>query len=125
MRLPWVARAHFDLLRHNYDEARHLHASMCVLYEGATSRFDNLLEKYHALKLQGATITEPQVQREKKEIDELTQAVLNKCAGKSPQIRAMMLKQLNDDRNNPLLEEIDILRRIENGFTADDVGLPE
>lgn len=120
MRLPWVSRAR---CREAEDAAfQHLH-----LFQAEQRRFDALLEKYHALKLQGATIPEPIVTRSAKEVDPLTQAVLNASAGKPPQVRAMMMKQLNEDRKSVeagLMDESDIFRRIDSGFTPDD-GIPE
>ena len=48
MRLPWVARAAFDLSQHNNAQ---LHL---LVKEHADVRYDNLLAKYHSLRMAGA-----------------------------------------------------------------------
>lgn len=78
MKLPWVSRARYELLEHNYEQARvevrRLQTAEAAAYrtgvdgqvsayqrgvEAERARHDALLDKYHALKLLGATATEP------------------------------------------------------------------
>lgn len=125
MRLPWVPRWVFDLMfeQANRDREKASNAAFAMRLE-----YDALLNRYHALKLQGATLPEVVVPRERKEIDPLTQAVLDASRGKPPHIRNAMMKQLEQDRHAVELghlEVSDVLRRIENGFASDDAGLPE
>lgn len=122
VRWPFVSRARFELLEHNYgalrSETHWLREEMSLNYE----RYSALLEKYHALKLQGAVAVEPVVIPAKKEADPAIQAINVLSAGK-PGLRAQMMKQLNADRANTLIDEADIMQRIEMGVVIDE-GLP-
>lgn len=122
MRLLWVSRERFEQVcefhriqvQYTGDHARR------VIEERA--RYDALLEKYHALKLQGAVAVEPQTPIARKEVDEVTQRINVLSAGK-PGLRAQMLKQVQSDRLLNGLNDIEILQRIEAGVTTDD-GVP-
>lgn len=120
--------------RELYDRERSAVVSWLAMYNEANDarrdwakRYDALLEKYHALKLAGASIPEPPVQRERKSMDELDRRLIQASAGKSRPVQAAMHKQLAEDRKAielGLLTEGDVMRRIEQGFTPDD-GIPE
>lgn len=85
-------------------------------------RYDALLEKYHALKLAGASTPEPTVAHDRPTPDPLMQAITLRAAG-NPQLRATMLRQLAEDRRNPLLSDMDIERRIQDGIAVDGVPI--
>lgn len=91
--------------------------------ERGSERYDALLDKYHALKVSGATIPEPVRPVERKEPDALVQTINVLSAGK-PGLRAMMMKQLAQDRANPLLDDADILQRIQSGMPMYEEGIP-
>lgn len=75
MRLPWVSRAAFDLSQHNNAQ---LHL---LVKEHADARYDNLLSKYHALRLQGANVPEPKPAVIAKEPSMLDMAITEKAGG--------------------------------------------
>ncbi len=113
MSLPWVSREAFDAL----DKAWH------ELHFADLQRYDALLEKYHALKLQGAFIPEPAVQhtpRGPEPKDEL-KALIAAQAGTDLRRRGMMLRQLRQDRADGVSPE-EIRRSIENGVQSDGVS---
>lgn len=89
------------------------------LARDAAITYGALLEKYHALKIQGAVAVEPQTPIERKEIDPVTQRINVLSAGK-PGLRAAMLKQVQSDRLLNGLDDMEILKRIEAGVTTDD-----
>lgn len=85
------------------------------------TRFETLLEKYHALKIVGAEpVPAPLAQAARKEPDILREAVLRHTAGK-PALRALALAQLARDRADDSLSEGEILRRIEAGVETEGV----
>lgn len=129
MRLPFVSRAHYELLQHNYGEMRGLYDHLVKTFEDCIKlseikyhereRYEALLDKYHALKLQGATITEPHAPIERKEQDEVTRRINILSVGR-PGLRAQMLKQVANDRLFGGLDDVAIMQRIEAGVTSDD-----
>lgn len=137
MRLPIVSRSRFDLLQHNFDEQRKqlhreevLHSEARSQYNAAVAtygaeraRYDSLLEKFCAIKMAGGELPEPVIPREKKEPDAAVQVINALSAGK-PGLRAQMMKQLTLDRASTLIDEVDILQRIEMGVVNDDEGVP-
>lgn len=120
MRLPWVSREAYDAVSSANDDMR-------VMLSTERNRFDRLIDKFTALRVQGATIPETVLPRTARTIDPLTQAVLQASVGKSAGVRQSMLKQLAEDKKSieaGFMDEVDVMRRIESGFTPDD-GIPE
>ena len=88
------------------------------LYDGLQERYDALLEKYHALKLAGGTPPAPPAPKRARDL--LTEAVHAKYRGEALKYA---LRQLAQDRQDPTLDDGDILRRIAAGVTHDE-GIP-
>jgi hypothetical protein len=126
VRWPWVSRRSFELLQHNYDQLRHaIHSEeqWAATLERSRSDYNALLDKYHALKLQGASAPDPILApATRKELDPIVQQINVLSAGK-PGLRATMMAQLNSDRIISGLSDAEIMKRIESGVTADD-GIP-
>lgn len=130
MRFPFVSRAHYELLEHNYGEMRtelgkqrdgyaaHVDSTVAAL-KSEMARYDALLSKYHALKLQGAVIVGPPVPIERKEQDEVMRRVNILSVGK-PGLRAQMLRQVESDRKLHGMNDVEIMQRIEAGVTRDE-----
>lgn len=87
-------------------------------------RYDDLLARYHMLKLQGFAEPAPQpVPFPRQAIDPITAAVNTASAGKDPEIRAAMMMQVGRDRNAGLKDD-EIIRRIQRGNRpAEEVGV--
>lgn len=124
VRLPWVSRELYEQARRRYDEQGALYAhdmdyAYGTVLKAERERYDSLLTKYHALKLQGAVVVEPIVPVERKEIDPVTQRINVLSAGK-PGLRAAMMKQVQSDRLLNGLDDMAILQRIEAGVTTDE-----
>jgi hypothetical protein len=123
MSLPWVSREHYDLLSHNYEQAWvQIRAERTI----AETRYDALLEKYHALKLQGAeappTIADlPLGVSRGPDPDAELKLLIAEQAGTDLRRRGMMLRQLRQDRADGVSPE-EIRRSIERGVQSD--GIP-
>lgn len=136
MKFPFVRRARFDLLKHNYDQLRaelhkeqtlHIEArsqrdNAVATYGAERLRFDALMEKFCAIKIAGGEIPESVVPRERKEPDAAVMQI-NMLSSGRPGLRAQMMKQLNMDRASNLFDEVEIQQRIEMGVVADE-GVP-
>jgi hypothetical protein len=101
---------------HNYNK---LHE---IVREHETARYDNLLEKYHALRLQGAepSIPVPQYTPMKSEPFDEMKALIADISGSDLRKRAMMLRQLAQDRADGVPAE-EIETRIRTGVQAEGV----
>lgn len=119
---PFVSRARFDLLQHNFTEIRRDLHNAAVALSARDDRYDSLLEKYHAMKLQAAVAPDPIVPRTVKEADPIIQQINVLSAGR-PGLRAQMMRQLNTDRTVEMLDDAEIMQRIEMGVVIDE-GLP-
>jgi hypothetical protein len=121
MSLPWVSRLAFEAVVNHA-------ASLIKENDRLSVRFDSLLEKYHALKLQGAEAPPPivpvQVAAPRDEafwgVDEM-KTLIAEQAGTDLRRRAIMLRQLKQDRADGVSPE-EIRRSIENGVQSD--GIP-
>lgn len=129
MRLPWVSRAHYELLEHNYGELRtdnhrkiETQDRTLAALERSDKRYDTLLEKFCAMKLAGGVIADTPAPIERKEQDEVTRRINILSVGR-PGLRAQMLRQVESDRTLQGLDDVAILQRIEAGVTADE-GIP-
>lgn len=115
MSLPWVSREAFDAV---------VKTAAVLMKENdrLSVRYDALLEKYHALKLQGAEPLPPVVAYAAKTPapeEELT-ALIAAQAGTDLRRRGMMLRQLRQDRADGVSPD-EIRRSIENGVQNDGV----
>lgn len=84
------------------------------------ARYDELFDRYHMLKLQGANVPDPKPVLAKKEPDPVMQAISN-VAGNNPALRVMMVQQAIQDRNHGMADD-QIVLNIERGI-PDDFGL--
>jgi hypothetical protein len=112
---PWVSREAFDEVIRTM--AYHQQA-----VNVANERYDALLEKYHALKLQGAEAPPPVTQYPPRtaEPDDELKALIAEQAGGDLRRRAIILRQLRQDRADGVSPE-EIRRQIEQGIQADGV----
>jgi hypothetical protein len=117
-----ISRKQYDALC----EAVRVLGAVCEDYKGhmktERARYDALIEKYHALKLQGAESVPPVVQytpivREKD--DELKLLIADQAGGDLRK-RGLMLRQLAQDRADGVSPE-EIRRSIEQGVQAEGV----
>lgn len=122
MRLPWVSRAHYELLEHNFREQSNEWRVQRAFHAEDRKRYDSLLEKFCAMKLAGGVIVDTPAPIERKEQDEVTRR-LNILSVGRPGLRAQMLRQVESDRTLHGMSDIAILQRIEAGVTADE-GIP-
>lgn len=86
--------------------------------ERLLSMLNNLFEKYHALKLQGATITEPRATVEAKEPDGV-QYVINEKAGSNHALRLHLTRYAARERLNHTSDE-QIIDRLSNWRNESD-----
>lgn len=101
MRWPFVSRARYELLEHNYAEARKLakdgvsvaeahSASLGVMLDRAAIAYNELLDKYHFLRIEGANAPW-QSPAPESSFGPLTRAALNDMGkGQSGMIRRAM-----------------------------------
>ena len=122
MSLPWVSREEYNVLKGIYDDAmeRWTDARNDLLTE--RKRYDELLEKYHALKLQGAEPVPPAAQYASRppEPDDELKALIAEHSGGDIRKRYIMLRQLKQDRADGVSPE-EIRRSIESGVQAEGV----
>jgi hypothetical protein len=121
MKWPWVSREQYVL-------ALATAAALESRLNDAEKRYDSLLEKFTALRVQGA-VPEPKVVttnidrtfQQLREDDELRDLIHEK-AGTDFRRRGMMLAQLKRDRADKVPEET-IRERIEDGVQSEGVPL--
>lgn len=114
MKWPWTA-----LLRDNERlalENANLRADIAIL-----ARYDNLLEKYHALRATGASIPEAAQTLERPVFDPVMVAITAK-AGPDRKLRAMMSREAMQSRAAGI-PDIEIIQAIEQGVTVDEEGV--
>jgi hypothetical protein len=116
MSLPWVPR----------EALAALDAAWRTIHASDVERFNALLDKYHALKLQGAEAPPPVVQVTPRQLqpiepeEEELKALVADHAGDDLRKRAIMLRQLKRDRLDGVSVE-EIRRQIEQGVQGDGV----
>jgi hypothetical protein len=121
--LPWVSRAHHEEViaawRAAVEETR-------TPIRETFARFDALLEKYHALRLQGAEAPPPLPKiselppRTVVDPDAELKGLIAEQAGPDLRKRAIMLRQLKRDRLDGVSVE-EIRKQIEQGVQSDGV----
>ncbi len=113
MRWPWVSRAHYALLEHNYREIlRMVHDR-----QQTDTRYDALLDKYHALRLQGANaapIFQPVIAKEPSAID----FAINEKAGSNHRLKLYLTGYAARERAANT-GDADIVDRISNWTNGD------
>lgn len=115
MSLPWVSRESYDMLIA-------LHNATAQDLTASFERFDALLEKYHALKLAGASVPEPKAEPQPpKEPDPVTSAIIAR-AGKSQALRKHYYEFVNEQRKEGVPDD-EIAHAILTGVD-DDAGVP-
>jgi hypothetical protein len=121
MRLPWVSRELYDTLARISGAAI---ADIGKLLGNEQTRYDALLEKYHALKLQGAEPLPPMGSLvygpRTPDPDAEFKVLIAEQAGTDLRQRAVMLRQLRQDRLDGVSPE-EIRRAIERGVQSDGV----
>lgn len=137
---PFVLRStlnatHTTLTNSLYDRSRECERlreqtitlnARCLAVEGAlerqNARYDTLLEKYHALKVTGAT--DPGTIAPRPQADALDKAMAAAMAGLPPELRRAAQLQLAQDRRAieaGFLTEDDVLRKMRRGVSLEGV----
>lgn len=126
MKWPWVSREAYDERAASLVRAVDQVGQLVAAAHDQRTRYDMLLEKYHALKLQGAAIPEPQPTLPKRERDPLIEAI-NAKAGSNHFLRARMIERLRTDRvliERGELTEQQVLENIRNGEPTPEMEVP-
>lgn len=123
MRWPWASREVLEMVIERFAEAERERADATRhLLDQQEARYADLLAKYQALKLAGAvevpTPSTP-VALPATEPDEMVELIHAKSGGNLRR-RALMLRQLAQDRRDGIEEE-QIQARIEHGIPSDGV----
>lgn len=115
VRWPFVSREMYEAMLDQYERA----------FESDRQRwldsYRDLLDKYHALKLSGASIPEPPKTLERPEFDPVMAAITAK-AGPDRKLRAMMAGEAMRSRQAGI-PDIEIIQAIEQGVTVDEEGV--
>lgn len=115
MKWPWVSRD--DRLAVVVTE----YARQTVeLDQRWQARYDALLDKYHALKVSGASVPEPAPTLQHPDYDPV-QAAITAKAGPDRKLRAMMRREAMQSRAAGI-PDIEIIQAIEQGVTVDMEG---
>ncbi len=129
MRWPWVNRAeherqHAELrkateaaqdLAHAIKRETTMSARLSQEIDAGQRRYESLLDKYHALRLQGAAIPDPKpepIVRERDEVVDLINATV------PPQLRGLAIRQMRADRASGM-GDVAIMQQIQAGVTGD------
>lgn len=121
MRLPFVSRERLEEARRDIEASR---AESRIALQRADERYEELLEKFTALRAAGAVI-EPKpltlapIPAQKD--DELRSLISEKC-GRNYGLRAIMLRGLAKDRADGLSDD-EIRQKIEQGVQTEE-GVP-
>lgn len=89
--------------------------------EWLRDQYELLLEKYHALKVSGASVPEPTPILQRPEFDAV-QAAITAKAGPDKRLRAMMSREAMQSRAAGI-PDIEIIQAIEQGVTVDEEGV--
>lgn len=119
MRWPWVNREIIDIQHRAFRAA---HDRLVDEVTNLRVERDAVLDKYHALKLQGASTPEPKPTLERPTYDPVMGAITAKAGG-DRRLRATMSRQAMSDRALGVPEQ-EIIQRIEQGVTLEDEGIP-
>lgn len=114
MTWPWVSRA-------MYDHAFKLAEDAVAVTVQQRQEYRELLEKYHALKVVGASIPDPTPTLERPQPDPVLMAITAK-AGPDRILRSRMAREAMRARQLGI-SDIEIIQQIEQGVSDDD-GLP-
>lgn len=118
MKLPFVSRARLDLLAHNFAEAqkvartlRRANDRLRAERDEARRGYDDLLEKYHALRLAGADTVPPVTMPTVESFGPLTRAALHDMGhGQSGMVKRAMRAKAEaiwaEHRNDQNCDEI-------------------
>lgn len=115
MRLPWVSRGRFE-------DSQAALANMDRLHELSLRRYDELIEKYHTVKLLGGAEPAPTPAVAPWAPDPVQIAISQK-AGANQQLRTHYAKLAHKMRAGNLSDDV-IVRTIEEGDDATASGLP-
>ena len=112
MRWPWMSRRAHEVELARYQAAA---ARAAELLDALLVRYDTLLDKYHALRVVGATIPEPKAPTPTRQPDPLEPFITTA----HPTLRALALRQLRQDRAAGMTDE-EIMQRMREGVTTRD-----
>lgn len=91
------------------------------MFDNACVQYQDLLAKYHVLKLQGAAVPEPTPTLQRPEFDPV-QAAITAKAGPDRRLRTMMSREAMQSRAAGI-PDIEIIQAIEHGVTVDEEGM--
>jgi len=115
MRWPWVSR---ELYERVYVSDEEWQDAYDKLQADANTRYDALLAKYHALRLQGATAAEPRQPVEAKEPDAVHWAIMQR-AGNNRALSGYLSGWAQTQRRDDVPDG-EIIERISNWHNAND-----
>lgn len=114
MKWPWVSRGVYEITQALVIQEHNAAMNIQI-------RFDALLEKYHTLKVSGASVPEPAPTLHRPEFDAV-QAAITAKAGPEKRLRAMMSREAMQSRAAGI-PDIEIIQAIEQGVTMDDENI--
>ena len=128
MKLPWVARSAFDTYREAVAVAQ---AQRERTLDALRRQYDSLLEKYHALRVDGAVVPVGAGRVEPKPVDPVVAAVMARAMTVAPsargQARQFMLRWVQEQRAMGM-DELELVKALERGVdvegTADNGASP-
>lgn len=118
LRWPWVARWVYDSVQ---DDLSVVRSDLQTEIASWRIRYEALLDKYHALKLSGASVPEPTPTLLIPAFDPVLAAITAK-AGPDRKLRAMMSREAIQSRAAGV-PDIEIIQAIEQGVTVDEEGV--
>lgn len=118
MRWPFVSRSDYDIAMDSIEVFKVRAAEFRVQAELADRHYDDLLDKYHALKVSGATPPQPPPQPV--QVDPVI-AAINDASNRDPKLRALMSREAQRLRLAGF-DDHEIIQQIQDGVTPE--GLP-
>lgn len=118
MRWPFVARSTYDRHTQVLIDAQ---ASLVRQGERTLDLYEALLDKYHALKVMGASLPEPTPTLPPRTVDPVMQAITD-VAGSNRELRSIMSREAMKSRAAGVPDH-EIIAQIEAGESAED-GIP-
>lgn len=123
MKWPLVSRAALEIAEAQLVASREANRQVLEMWAAEANRHAALLEKYHALKLSGASLPEPERTIAPRVVDPIQAAINKASTGKDPKVRAAMWRQVEIDRKAGLKDDEIVVRVLAGNRPADDIAL--
>lgn len=121
MKWPFGKVVSFDVAQACIEPWKQIVAEQNEMIRELQAMYTTLLEKYHTLKVSGASIPEPAPTLQRPEFDPV-QAAITAKAGPDKRLRAMMSREAMQSRAAGI-PDIEIIQAIEQGVTVDEEGV--